>query len=167
MIELLQLDAARIDLARAATSRMESRFEGLAVVDGGLPPSFILDDAAASIRDGGSPQWFGPLLFVDRVERRIVGSGIFKGEPSDGWVEIGYGVAPCCRGRGYATDAVIALVRLALHERGMAAVYAETGVDNVASRRVVQKAGFMWTAQRLSEDHGLVDCWFIESTLPA
>lgn len=163
MIELLQLDLDRIERAREGPAT----FEGLVVVDGGLPPSFILDGAAVAIRDGGSPRWFAPFLFVDPQLRRIVGSGIFKGEPSDGWVEIGYGVAPSCQGRGYATGAVNALVRLACDERGVAAVYAETEVDNAASRRVVQKAGFTWTAQRRSEDHGLVDCWFVEAPLPA
>jgi len=160
MIELLQLDLARIDLARASPTT----FEGLAVVDGGLPPSFILEGARAAIRAGGPTLWFGPFLFVDPQQRRIVGSGIFKGEPSAGWVEIGYGVAESVQGRGHATDAVFALVRFAFAQAGVHTVYAETEITNVASRRVVQKVGFAWTGERLSEDHGPVDCWFVESS---
>ena len=159
MIELLQLDLAKIAIARGGPTT----FEGLAVVDGGLPPTFILDGAANSIRDGGPVRWYGPLLFVDPLRRRIVGSGIFKGEPTAGWVEIGYGVAPSVQGRGHATDAVVALVRHAFAQAGVHTVYAETGVTNVASRRVVQKVGFGWAGERLSDDHGPVDCWFVEA----
>ena len=159
MIELLQLDLARIDLARTGPTT----FEGLAVVDGGLPPSFILDDAATALRDGRPALWFGPFLFVEPKQRCIVGSAIFKGEPNAGWVEIGYGVAESVQRRGHATDAVFALVRFAFAQAGVHTVYAETGITNVASRRVVQKVGFGWAGERLSEDHGPVDCWFVES----
>ena len=160
MIDLLQLDLARIAVARTAPTT----FEGLAVVDDGLPPSFILDDAATALRAGGPPLWFGPLLFVDPQRRCIVGSGIFKGAPSAGWVEIGYGIADSEQGRGYGTEAVFALVRFAFDQADVHTVYAETSVVNHASRRVVQKVGFAWAGARTSEVDGPLDCWFVEAS---
>jgi RimJ/RimL family protein N-acetyltransferase len=38
-------------------------------------------------------------------------------------------------------------------------VYAETSVDNIASRRVVEKVGFTHIGQRESEHDGRVDQW--------
>lgn len=158
-IRLLQLDLARIE----AAEHDQMQVDGIVAIKNGLPPSFILEEAAAAMREGKDALWYGPFVFVETTLERIVGSGIFKGEPSDGWVEIGYGVASSCQGHGYATAAVLELVRFAFGQAGITAVYAETGVTNLASRRVVQKAGFLWTAERLSEDDGPVDCWVIEA----
>ena len=159
-MRLLTYDRARI----AAVRRDPSSLDGIAIVDDGLPPSFILDGAATALDAGHAERWHAPYAFVearDGVER-VVGSAIFKGEPDAGWVEIGYGVAAGHQRRGVATEGVAALVRLAFERPEVSAVYAETGVDNVASRRVVEKVGFTWAGQRASEDHGLVDCWFVE-----
>ena len=56
-------------------------------------------------------------------------------------VEIGYGLVPAARGSGFATEALVAAVRLAF-ARGASAVVADTADDNVASKRVLEKAGF-------------------------
>ncbi len=159
MIALLRLDLARIDAARGDPSQVD----GIPVVDGGLPPAFIVDQARAALLEGKPELWFTPQLFAAADPQRIVGSGIFKGAPDAGWVEIGYGVAESCRSRGHATDAVFALVRLAFDQPGIRAVYAETAVANVASRRVVEKVGFTWAGRRDSDDDGEVDCWFVEA----
>ena len=160
MIRLVQMDLAAIAAARGD----RATFLGFDVVDGGLPPSFILDGAAEALRAGRPLRWLGPFLFVDADAQRIVGSGIFKGEPSAGWVEIGYGIADSAQRRGHATEAVFALVRHAFEQPDVHTVYAETSVGNLASRRVVQKVGFAWAGQRESRDDGPVDCWFVEAT---
>jgi ribosomal-protein-alanine N-acetyltransferase len=156
VIRLLQYDLARLEALRAGATRVD----GLQVVDDALPPAFIVADAIVALRDGGEPIWRAPFAFVDGD--RIVGSGIFKGEPDAGWVEIGYGVAEGCRSRGHATAAVFSMVRLAFAQRGVRAVYAETSTINVASQRVVQKVGFVHAGQHFSDDDGMVDCWFVE-----
>ena len=157
-IRLLSLDLSRIRALQVDPTHLD----GMPIVDGALPP-FPLDSAAAALRDGRSALWHAPLLFVDPAAGCIVGSGAFKGEPDDGWVEVGYGISPACQRRGHATDAVFALVRLAFGQPGLRAVYAETAVDNVASRRVVQKVGFTHAGQRASDDDGPLDCWFVEA----
>lgn len=156
-----------LDLRRIHALRLDAtQVDGIPIVDGAMPPPFLLDDAVDALTEGKPSLWHAPLLFVDTASDsigRVVGSGIFKGEPSEGWVEIGYAIAPACRRTGYATDAVFSLVRLAFEQSDVRAVYAETAVANDGSRRVVQKVGFTHAGQRVSEDDGLVDCWFVEA----
>lgn len=158
MITLLTFDLARI----AAVREDPSRVDGLPIVDGSLPPPFVVERAAEALATGAPLPWSAPLLFVHDGPRRVVGSGIFKGVPDDGWVEIGYGIAASVRNRGHATDAVFALVRLAFDAPDVRAVYAETAVVNHASRRVLRKVGFEFAGQRFSDDDGMVDRWFVE-----
>jgi RimJ/RimL family protein N-acetyltransferase len=86
-------------------------------------------------------EW-GPWQVTECETGHIVGGVGFKGAPSDdGVVEIGYGLAPSARGRGLAVEAVRALVVHAF-DRGASGVLAECDLDNVASRRVLERAGF-------------------------
>jgi RimJ/RimL family protein N-acetyltransferase len=48
-------------------------------------------------------------------------------------------------GRGYATEAVRAVIDLAFDELGYEALQAGARVTNPASRRVLEKCGFQWT----------------------
>lgn len=78
------------------------------------------------------------LIACDGV---IVGGCGFKRPPDElGRIEIGYGVAQSHWGRGVATSAVRALLDLA-EPLGLA-VTAETEAGNIASQRVLVKAGF-------------------------
>jgi [ribosomal protein S5]-alanine N-acetyltransferase len=61
----------------------------------------------------------------------------------DGTAEIGYRVAEQAAGRGVATAAVRELCRLAASAYGLRTIRARTTFDNVASRRVLAKAGFV------------------------
>ncbi len=61
----------------------------------------------------------------------------------DGTANLGYRVAQRVAGRGVATANVLELCRLAAREHGLRTLGAETSHENVASRRVLQKAGFV------------------------
>jgi RimJ/RimL family protein N-acetyltransferase len=61
-------------------------------------------------------------------------------------VELGYGIVPSRQGRGYATEAVAAMVAVAWADPVVEAVVATTGTGNAASRRVLEKAGFQLMA---------------------
>ncbi|MBQ6568743.1 MAG: GNAT family N-acetyltransferase, partial [Clostridia bacterium] len=63
----------------------------------------------------------------------------------NGTVEIGYGVLEEYQGQGYATEAVCAAVNRALQQPDITRVEAETEPDNQASRRVLEKCGFLPT----------------------
>ena len=74
--------------------------------------------------------------------------------------QIGYGVRPCARGRGFATEALTALARWSLTAGGLQRVWLSVNTDNLASLRVAQKAGFAreGTLRRASlEEDGLHD----------
>ncbi len=142
--------------------RTTTSIGGIEVVDGAPPPRAVVEHAMTCLAEGRLPLWVAPRLFVDTGTGCIVGSGIFKGEPDEGRVEIGYGIAEVCRRRGHATAAVRAMVAIASAEPGVRAVHAETAVVDVASRGVVQKAGFTHAGRRDDADDGPVDRWFID-----
>jgi len=80
----------------------------------------------------------------------LVGSGGFKGPPQpDGTVELGYSVLPQYRGRGYATEAVAALLLWAFSHNEVTRVIAETALENRSSVRVLKKLGFTCIGQGL------------------
>lgn len=58
--------------------------------------------------------------------------------------EIGYTIAEAARGKGYATEAVRLLVALAFDPEGLnfERLQAITAVENLASRRVLERVGF-------------------------
>jgi [ribosomal protein S5]-alanine N-acetyltransferase len=62
---------------------------------------------------------------------------------SDGTAELGYRVAQQVAGRGVATATVQELCRIAAVKYGLHTLRAATNFDNVASQRVLTKAGFV------------------------
>jgi [ribosomal protein S5]-alanine N-acetyltransferase len=63
-----------------------------------------------------------------------------SGAPPDA-AAIGFVLHPRHWGRGYGTEAARALVRFAFEELGLSAVYGGCLPENIASRRVLEKAG--------------------------
>jgi ribosomal-protein-alanine N-acetyltransferase len=64
-------------------------------------------------------------------------------EITDGTADVGYRVAEHVSGHGVATTALENLCRIATEELGMRSLTAVTATDNVASQRVLEKAGFV------------------------
>ncbi|WP_217143857.1 GNAT family N-acetyltransferase [Streptomyces sp. AC627_RSS907] len=61
----------------------------------------------------------------------------------DGTARLGYRVAERVAGRGVATETVRELCRMAIAMHGLRALRAATSHDNVASQKVLAKAGFV------------------------
>jgi RimJ/RimL family protein N-acetyltransferase len=89
----------------------------------------------------GEQRPFGYYRITRLADGRAIGGLGFKGQPEDGCVEIGYGLAPSARGQGYAAEAVIALLTVAA-DHGLSRVIADTALDNIASQRTLVRAGF-------------------------
>ncbi|GAA4203763.1 hypothetical protein GCM10022252_61890 [Streptosporangium oxazolinicum] len=91
------------------------------------------------------PAWlgrYGHRQIVERDSGLVVGSiGLFW-PPDDGTLEIGYGVVPSRRGRGYAPEATRALTGYAFTAPGVHTVHANVELSNPPSIRVLEKAGF-------------------------
>jgi len=94
---------------------------------------------------------FGHRLVVERQTGQVVGGVGLKGPPTDGRVELGYGIVESRRGRGYATEAARALVEVALALRGVTEVVADVDPANRASVRVLEKAGLTFAANNGDE----------------
>lgn len=71
----------------------------------------------------------------------MIGGVGFHGRPdSDGRVTIGYGLIPSVRGRGYASEALRALLAFA-RSQGVASVKGDADLDNTRSHHVMAAAG--------------------------
>ncbi|MFO7742028.1 MAG: GNAT family N-acetyltransferase [Anaerolineae bacterium] len=101
--------------------------------------------------------WGGTV--IEREECAAVGLMGFKGLPDDGALEIGYGINPSYRNRGYATEMVEALTEWALSQPAVRRVIAECRTDNAGSIRVLEKAGFERTGRRVDEEDGPLIVW--------
>ncbi|WP_104169433.1 GNAT family N-acetyltransferase [Cryobacterium sp. M23] len=87
------------------------------------------------------------LYMIQRAEdrRAIGGIGFFGAPGADGVVELGYGDQPM-RGLGLATEALLAAITIAA-TYGALRVKADTAVENIASQRAIDKAGFLKTSR--------------------
>ena len=98
----------------------------------GTPP--LKKDGTPSQDGDGTPS----------LKAALVGTIGYFGPPSaDGVVEIGYSVAVSHRERGYATEMVRAMTARALATKGVTSVVAEAHEFNVASLKVLERAGFV------------------------
>ena len=114
---------AAAGLAAADGWPHEDTNDGLAMaVKAGYPPGWLITVGGAVIGDCGT---HGP---VDEAER----------------VEIGYGLAAPSRGQGYGSEAVLAVTDWLLSQPGVSQVRAHTLTSNMPSRRVLEKAGFLY-----------------------
>ncbi len=87
-------------------------------------------------------QAWGHRQVVERASGLVVGGIGFFGPPLGGEAEIGYGIVPSRQGRGYATEALLAMIAMAWADARVRTVVAGTDPGNVASQRVLEKAGF-------------------------
>jgi RimJ/RimL family protein N-acetyltransferase len=86
----------------------------------------------------------GPYLIRSRDDNRLLGSTGLGFESPDR-ASTGYVLAKDAWGRGYATEALRAMVSLAA-ELGVATLYAICHPDHRASRHVLEKCGFTRSA---------------------
>ncbi len=100
---------------------------------------------------GGDP--LGPF-FVHRLEDNVVVGEIGGTFIDTGVIEIGYAIVESCWGRGYATDAVRALVERAGEIADIERIVAHTPLDRPVSGRVLEKAGFTLVGETEDEHEG-------------
>ncbi|MEG0296235.1 MAG: GNAT family N-acetyltransferase [Clostridium sp.] len=82
---------------------------------------------------------FSPWLIVLKGDNRVIGNCGCHGEPDDNnEVEIGYEIDADCRKRGYAKEAVKALVDWLIRDKQVSNVSAECGIDNIASIKLLK-----------------------------
>jgi ribosomal-protein-alanine N-acetyltransferase len=118
------------------------------------PQPDLLDILPMQAAAAPSGERFGVWVIIERGSTTVVGDVGFMGPPGeDGGVEIGYCVTPGRRGRGYAGEAVHALVAWALTQPGVGSVAARCDVQNVPSIRVLERAGFVRSGENDGQIH--------------
>jgi RimJ/RimL family protein N-acetyltransferase len=134
---------------------------GLRIPEGGVEVREVLQMLQGLARRIG--QQISPASWLIVADGEIVGlCSITKAFPTPGTVEIGYGLAPNRRGRGHAAAAIAELVDWARSEPGIAAVTADTAVDNLPSQRVLERNGFIRAGGRIDAEDGPLICWRID-----
>jgi [ribosomal protein S5]-alanine N-acetyltransferase len=89
---------------------------------------------------------FGLWVFRDRADGRFVGRGGLRHVEVEGRdeVEVAYALVPAFWGRGLATEIACVSVATAFGPPGLGSVIAFTLPENRRSRRVMEKAGFVY-----------------------
>jgi RimJ/RimL family protein N-acetyltransferase len=132
-LRLLQIEAAEADaFARGDTGTWPTA------------PGWPHDDTASGLSFARS----GGLQYVIVDDHgRIAGECGTKTPPRNGIVEIGYGLAAPSRGHGLGGRAVTELVAAVRSRDDIVAIEAEVHVSNIASRRVIERLGFVTDGQ--------------------
>jgi RimJ/RimL family protein N-acetyltransferase len=131
----------------------------------------------AEVRDDVLPHWmayydrpggYGFWAAEEKSDGRFLGWFHFRpghDRPASDGAELGYRLRRAEWGRGYATEGSRALIRKGFEELGLDRVFAETLAINVASRRVMEKAGLRylrtfhqdWPDRIPGDEHGDVE----------
>ena len=123
-----------------------------------VPFPYHQDDAIAfidSVNGAGNLPVGNAFVIEEPGEKGVIGCvGVRPQDLPDGTTagEIGYWLGQDSWGHGYATEAVQALLPYCFDALGLDRVTANVDVENTASRRVLEKAGFRGT--------GMVDVWY-------
>ncbi|MCW2948021.1 MAG: family N-acetyltransferase [Actinoallomurus sp.] len=95
----------------------------------------------------GDPQPFGTYAIRRREDGYAIGGVGFHGTADEsGSVTVGYGLIPSAQGKGYASEALRALLAFA-RAHGITSVEGDTDHDNIASQHVMAAAGMRLVAE--------------------
>jgi RimJ/RimL family protein N-acetyltransferase len=111
-----------------------------------IPHPYAIEDAEQFIAAVNKRE--GEACFVITLDGAPI--GMCSVEPREDGPEIGYWLGVPYWGRGFATEAVRALIDYAFGDLEHDTLISGARVNNPASRRVLEKCGFQWTGVRLS-----------------
>lgn len=149
------LCTARMRLVPSSARHLRADLEGVEALARELgaqiaeewPPDLMAADRETLValldEDPTSVGWY-PWYWIahDTPTATLVGFGGFGGPPSDGHVDLAYSLVPAGQHRGYATEAVGALVAWAFGTGRAGHVDAETLPHMTASVNVLVRNGF-------------------------
>ncbi len=129
----------------------------------GIPYPFGPEDFAQRLaRDSAMEAEFGHPLYlaIRQANGRLIGMLAFQEVVGDGVLELGYWLAMPCWGQGITTVAVRAACHHAFFKWDVDVILASCFQSNVASRRVLEKNGFMYEGRhQLVKDGVPIDSW--------
>ncbi len=146
------LETERLMLRRLTVADVDNLFdldsdpEVMRFLTGGTPtPREVIqnDILPAFLRSYEGFAGLGVWAAIEKESREFLGWFSFRSKnaasPND--VALGYRLRRAVWGQGFATEGARALIRVGFTELGVQRVFATTYQDNLASRRVMEKAG--------------------------
>lgn len=150
-MDVLPIQTARLVLRRFTPEDLESfqayrsdpvlaRYQGWEPMSYEQARSFLAGQARQAL--GAAGQWL-QVAVTRRETGEIIGDlGLCVVDEREGVVEIGFTVAQSAQGRGYATEAVNAMIEALLGQASLRSVVAVTDVRNAASVALLRRVGF-------------------------
>ncbi|MCH8896019.1 MAG: GNAT family N-acetyltransferase [Proteobacteria bacterium] len=121
-----------------------------------------LDETAAGLRikranfDLGKDFWYA---IFDREEQTLIGEIGLMTRAGPGALEVGYWIDKSCEGKGYASDATAAMIRVAFEIARVGRIEIYCAPENEASVAIPRKMGFLHEAtlaRRYNDSEGSV-----------
>jgi ribosomal-protein-alanine N-acetyltransferase len=153
------LSTERLELVRGTPERLRADLTGPGALAVALAAT-VPDNWPPDLYDRGATEWalryveehpvqvlWGMYYVIDPAAPggpAVAGIVGFKGQPQDGTVELGYSILPQFRRRGYASEAVGALVELAFAHEEVDRIAAQTLPELSASIAVLERSGFVF-----------------------
>jgi len=120
-------------------------------------------DVISFIRKQYMENGIGRWAIIEKETNAFVGWGGFKfvTEVTNGhqnYYDLGYRLVKRFWGKGYATEAALASIDYAFNELKLSTIYAIADVENLPSRKVLEKCNFQYveTFEYFSAPH----CWY-------
>jgi ribosomal-protein-alanine N-acetyltransferase len=143
---MVELRTARLNLRRFRASDVD---DALAYRDDPefarylphIPQPFTRAHAEAFVETNMTEPWDTLPTFAVVLDEHVIGTVNFHIDPVTRVAMIGYAIARAQWGRGLATEAAVAAMRWAIDEHALVEIWASTQVENVRSRRVLEKLG--------------------------
>jgi RimJ/RimL family protein N-acetyltransferase len=156
----LRLETKRLELRSATQAdapHLQALFSDPEVLRF-LPPGppWTLDDARTRIERRirlEAERGFATLIVLTRPGGTFVGSGGLLPVENTGDVELAYHLLPSAWGRGYATEAAIAILRFGFETAKLDTIVGVAFPENVASWKVMEKVGMEYRG--LERYHGI------------
>jgi RimJ/RimL family protein N-acetyltransferase len=106
------------------------------------PVQTSMAETEKSILEPG-PHEFKPFMIEKKDGAKIGSIGYFYTlHPAGKMLEIGFGMVPSERGKGYCTEAAQIMVDYLFLSKETPFIQATADIENIASQRVLQKVGF-------------------------
>jgi [ribosomal protein S5]-alanine N-acetyltransferase len=98
---------------------------------------------------------FGASAVIEKSIDKLIGCCglVYDPERSEPEIpEVIYSFEPCCWGKGFASEIVPAMLTYGLTQCGLQRILATIAPENLASQRVVEKAGMVFDREEIESD---------------
>ena len=139
----MMIETKRLNIYVASQSEMEQFIESQMIDVLKLAYTEMLNGC---LNNPNQWEWYA-IWMIELKDGTHIGEVCFKGLDSNGIAEIGYGISEKYQNSGYATEAVKAVLEWAFNNPNVTAIEAETNSENAASKRVLEKCGFIMSGE--------------------